>query len=140
MSLFSTLIPGVAASEGPLNFQAQITGSLLHPLLAGSLHYGPGSLTIRPSGAPLTIEPGELRLQGDRLILPHLVFHSGDGTGEITGGANLVNLKFQDVQLVLKATNLLIIQREGSRAVANGQISLKGSWPVLSGRRPPYGQ
>ena len=103
--------------------------SLRHPLLSGYLRYGPGSLTIRPSGAPLAIEPGELRLEGDRLILPHLVFHSGDGNGEISGGARLANLKLQDVQLSLKATNLLIIRREGSQAVASGQVSLKGSWP-----------
>ena len=31
--------------------------------------------------------------------------------------------------LNLVATNLLIIRREGSRAVANGQVSLTGSWP-----------
>ncbi len=33
LSLFSVLIPGVSASEGPMNLQAQITGSLLRPLL-----------------------------------------------------------------------------------------------------------
>ncbi len=129
MSLLAVLIPGVSASEGPLNLQAQVTGSFLHPLFAGTLRYGPGSLTIQPSGAPLAIEAGELRLQGNRLILPRLIFHSGDGTGEITGGASLANLHLQDVQLNLRASNLLIIQRDGSRAVANGQVSLKGSWP-----------
>ena len=129
LALLADLIPGVSAAEGPMKLQAQITGSLRHPLLSGYLRYGPGSLTIRPSGAPLAIEPGELRLEGDRLILPHLVFHSGDGNGEISGGARLANLKLQDVQLSLKAANLLIISREGSQAVASGQVSLNGSWP-----------
>ena len=129
LALLAALIPGVAAGEGPMKLQAQITGSWRQPQLSGYLRYGPGSLTIRPSGAPLAIEPGELRLEGDRLILPHLVFHSGDGSGEISGGARLTNLKLQDVHLTLKAINLLIIQREGSQAAATGQVSLQGSWP-----------
>ena len=129
LSLFSALIPGVSASEGPMNLQVQASGSVRRPLLAGSLRYGPGSLTIRQSGAPLTIEPGEIRLEADRLIVPRFVFRSGDGQGEITGGASLAGLKLQDVRLNLVATDLLIIRREGSRAVANGKVSLTGSWP-----------
>ncbi len=129
LSLFATLIPGVSASEGPMNLQVQASGSLRRPLFAGALRYGPGSLTIRESGAPLAIEPGEIRLEGDRLIAPHFIFRSGDGQGEVTGGAKLEGLKLQEVQLNLVATDLLIIRREGSRAVANGRVSLTGSWP-----------
>ncbi|MBM4288785.1 MAG: hypothetical protein FJ135_11710 [Deltaproteobacteria bacterium] len=131
LSLFSVLIPGVAASEGPLALQVQVGGSMLHPSFSGALRYGAGTLTIRESGAPLALVPGEIHLEGTRLLVPRLVFHSGDGQGEITGGASLEGLRLQDVQLSLVARDLLAIRREGSRAVAHGQVGLTGSWPAF---------
>ena len=129
MALFPQLIPLLAGGEGGMDLQVQVSGSLRQPLLTGALHYGPGSLTIRESGAPFALEPGEIRLEGDRLIIGRLSFHSGEGGGEITGGAKLAGLRLTDVQLTLRAANLLAIRRAGSWAVANGQVTLTGSWP-----------
>lgn len=129
LGLFQQLIPQVAAAEGPLELQAQLAGSLRQPLFTGGLRYGPGSLTIQESGAPFALEPGEIRLEGDRLVIRRLQFQSGDGRGEITGGARLPGFRLQDVQLTLSAHNLLAIRRVGSWAVANGQVKLSGSWP-----------
>ncbi len=136
LGLFQQLIPQVAAAEGPLDLQTQITGSLRQPHFTGGLRYGPGSLTIQESGAPFALEPGEIRLEGDRLVIRRLHFQSGDGRGEIAGGARLPGFRLQDVQLTLTAHNLLAIRRVGSWAVANGQVKLSGSWPdfQMSGR------
>ncbi len=129
LALFPQLIPPLASGEGPMELQAQITGSLLRPLFSGALRYGPGSLTIRESGAPFALEPGEIRLAGDQFVIGRLHFQSGEGRGEITGGAKLTGLRLEDVQLTLTATNLMAIRRAGSWAVANGQATLTGSWP-----------
>ncbi|MGQ9920978.1 MAG: translocation/assembly module TamB domain-containing protein [Desulfobacca sp.] len=129
MALLPQLIPPLADATGPLELQAQVSGSLRQPWLAGTLRYGPGSLIIRESGAPLSLEPGEIRLEGDRLIIGRLACRSGEGSADITGGAKLAGLRLADVHLTLKATDLLAIRRAGSWAVANGQASLTGTWP-----------
>ncbi len=131
LSLLSLLIPGVSAADGPLNLQVQASGSVLRPSLRGALHWGPSSLTISHSGAPLALEPGELLLEGDRLLLPKLLFHSGDGQGVVKGNARLDGLLLQGVQTNLQMKDVLIIKKEGSTAVADGQVSLSGSWPAF---------
>ncbi len=129
LALLPQLIPPLAAGEGAVDLQAQISGSLRQPLLSGALRYGPGSLTIRESGAPFALGPGEIRLAGDQLVISRLHFRSGEGQGEITGGAKLTGLRLTDVHLTLTAANLLAIQRAGSWAVANGRATLTGTWP-----------
>ncbi len=131
LALFSQLIPQVSVGEGPMDLQVTVSGSLRQPVFQGALRYGPGTLTIRESGAPLALEEGEIRLAGNRLTVGRLVFQSGQGRGEITGGAELRGLHLTEVQLVLQAMNLLAIRRAGSWAVANGQVQLSGTWPAF---------
>lgn len=129
LALFPQLIPSLSGGDGPMELKAQVSGSFRRPLYAGALRYGPGSLTIRESGAPFALDPGEIRLEGDRLIIGRLHFQSGEGRGEITGGARVPRFRLEDVNLTLTAANLLAIRRAGSWAVANGQATLTGSWP-----------
>ncbi|MBW1986067.1 MAG: translocation/assembly module TamB [Deltaproteobacteria bacterium] len=131
LAMVSDLIPAVEAAQSGLEVQAQLTGSLKNPHIAGKVKWGSGFLKLREAGVPYDLAAGELHLDQEKVTLPRLVLHSGEGRASLSGTMTLVGLEPRAVDYRLQSTNFLALNRAGSRAVANGQINLSGTWPHL---------
>ncbi|MDD3581319.1 MAG: translocation/assembly module TamB domain-containing protein [Desulfobacca sp.] len=132
LAYLAGLTTAVEAAQSDLDIQAQITGSLKNPQLAGKVKWGPGFFKLQEAGVPYDLAPGELRLEQEKISLPGLKLTSGAGQASLSGTMTLAGLQPQTVNGRLEATNFLALKRAGSRAVAHSQINLTGTWPKLA--------
>jgi translocation and assembly module TamB len=87
-----------------------------------------GSLKLFHAGTPYSLAPGEIRLQGDRIVIPGLVLQS-DGTIRLSGEIGLAG--GPQAKARLQADNFLAIDRGGNEVWTNGYIDLKGPLSAL---------
>jgi translocation and assembly module TamB len=92
-----------------------------------------GALKLHQAGTPYVLAPGEIRLQGDKIVIPGLVIQS-NGTIRLSG--EIVLAGALQAQARVQADNFLLIDRGGNEVWTNGFIDLKGPFSglVASGR------
>jgi len=143
LGVLAALSPQVSAAQSPVSAKVRVHGTVAEPEVRGNLTWGPGSLTLKVAGAPYTLEPGELRLEGQRIILPRLTLHSGDGQATLGGSLGLAALPVVSGTLRLDLTNFLALDRAEARAVLGGhadlglapdQLSLTGRFSLHKGQ------
>uniref|UniRef100_A0A7C3V3C4 Translocation and assembly module TamB C-terminal domain-containing protein n=1 Tax=Desulfobacca acetoxidans TaxID=60893 RepID=A0A7C3V3C4_9BACT len=129
LSLLPSLVPDVESAQGPVNLQVRIAGTINEPRVSGQVAWGAGLLKLRFAGADYLVQPGEIRLQGNRLTLPQLTLAS-EGTVTLTGDVSLAGLK-PEVKARLQVNNFKAIDKLGSKAYLDGGIKIDGHWPDL---------
>ena len=132
LAYLAGLTTKVEDAQGDLDIQAQITGSLKNPQLAGKVKWGAGFFKLQEAGVPYDLAPGELRLEAEKISLPGLNLTSGKGQASLNGTMTLAGWEPQTVNGRLEATNFLALKRAGSRAVVHSRINLTGTWPKLA--------
>jgi translocation and assembly module TamB len=135
LSLLTALTPEVQAAEGSVDLSAEWQGPMPRPQVSGQVRWGAGSIKFRQTGALYRLLPGVMRLQGNTLKVPQLVFESG-GTATLTGEIRLAGFFPQDLDLRAHLENFKAVARAGSEVYGTGTAYLKGpiGAPVLTGR------
>jgi translocation and assembly module TamB len=97
------------------------------------VRWSAGSLTLHQAGTPYRLAPGEIRLQGEKIVIPGLILQS-DGAIRLSGDILLTGAFH--TQLRVQADNFLLLDRGGNEAWTNGHLDLKGPLAALvaSGR------
>jgi translocation and assembly module TamB len=133
LSLLTSISKEVQTAAGPMDLEVEARGNPHQPQVSGYVRWRAGSLKLRQAGTPYVLAPGEIRLQGDKIVLPGLVIQS-DGTIRLSGEILLAGTPQAHAQL--QAENFLLLDRGGNEVWTNGFIDLKGplSALVASGR------
>lgn len=131
LSMLPPLTREVEAAQGPFTLKARIEGSGSEPRISGRVSWGEGFFRLRQTGATYQLQPGEVRLQGDRLSLPQLTLQS-EGTATLTADINLKDFSPTEVRARLQLNNFKAIDKHGSKAFVNGAVTLDGRYPNLA--------
>jgi hypothetical protein len=133
LSLLTTLSQEVQSAEAPLDLVAEARGNPHHPKITGYVRWRAGSLKLFHAGTLYRLAPGEIRLQGEKIVIPGLIFQS-NGTVRLSGEILLAGAPQAHAQV--QAENFLLIDRGGNEVWTNGAINLKGPLEalVVSGR------
>jgi translocation and assembly module TamB len=133
LSMLPSLSREVEAAQAPFKLKARIEGSVAQPRVNGRVSWGAGFIKLRQTGATYHIQPGELRLQNERLALPQLTLQSA-GTAIMTADIDLRDFSPTEVRARLQFDNFQAIDKLGSEAFVNGTINLDGQYPNLAVR------
>jgi translocation and assembly module TamB len=128
LSLLTSVGKEVQAAQGPMDLLMEARGNPHQPRISGHVRYGAGSLKFRQAGTPYFLSPGEIRLQGDKIVIPGLVIQS-DGTMRLSG--QIVLAGAPSAQVRLQTDNFLLLDRGGNEVWTNGFIDLKGPFSAL---------
>jgi hypothetical protein len=128
LSLLTSLSKEVQTAEGPLDLVAEARGNPHQPRVSGYVRWRAGSLKLFHAGTPYRLAPGEIRLQGERIVIPDLVLQS-DGTIRLSGEILLAAIP--RAQARVQAENFLLIDRGGNEMWTQGYIDLKGPLSAL---------
>jgi translocation and assembly module TamB len=124
----TSISPEVQSAEGSLDLAAEARGNPHHPKVSGYLRWRAGSLKLLHAGTPYRLAPGEIRLLGERIVIPGLILQS-DGTIRLSGEILLTGTP--QTQARVQAENFLLIDRGGNEVWTNGFINLKGPLEAL---------
>jgi hypothetical protein len=128
LSLLTSISKEVQTAEGPLDLVAEARGNPHQPRVSGYVRWRAGSLKLLHAGTPYRLAPGEIRLQGERIVIPGLVIQS-DGTIRLSGEILLAGAP--QAQARVQVENFLLIDRGGNEVWTNGFIDLKGPLSAL---------
>jgi len=135
LALLTALTPEVQSAGGSLSIAAQWQGNPEHPRVSGKIRWGEGKLQFRQAGKPFRLLPGEVALQGDKLVFPDIALESG-GVAHISGAITLAGFRPRRFEARTQLQDFSVLARGGSEAAASGNLYLSGpaSAPVLKGR------
>ena len=128
LSLLTSVSKEVQTAEGPIDLLVDARGNPHHPRVSGYVRWSAGSLRLHQAGTPYVLSPGEIRLQGDKIVIPGLVIQS-DGTMRLSGEIVLAGVP--SAQARLQTDNFLLLDRGGNEVWTNGFIDLKGPLSAL---------
>ncbi|MDP2044927.1 MAG: hypothetical protein Q8L00_01815, partial [Deltaproteobacteria bacterium] len=128
LSLLTSVSKEVQAAEGPVDLVVEARGNPHHPRVSGYVRWSAGTLKVHQAGTPYVLSPGEIRLQGDKIVIPGVVVKS-DGTMRLAG--EIVLAGDSQTQVRLQTDNFLVLDRGGNEVWTNGFIDLKGPLSAL---------
>ena len=128
LSLLTSVSKEVQTAEGPIDLVVEARGNSHQPRVSGYVRWRAGSLKLHQAGTPYVLSPGEIRLQGDKIVIPGLVIQS-DGTMRLSG--EIVLAGTPSAQARLQTDNFLLLDRGGDGVWTNGFIDLKGPLSAL---------
>jgi translocation and assembly module TamB len=123
----------VESAAGPVDLSVEARGNPRQPRVSGYVRWSAGSVLVHQAGTPYRLVPGEIRLQGDKIVIPGLVVQS-DGTMRLSGEVDLAGTP--QAWARLQADNFQVLYRGGNKVWTNGMINLRGplSALVVNGR------
>ncbi|OGP72326.1 MAG: hypothetical protein A2Z73_02635 [Deltaproteobacteria bacterium RBG_13_60_28] len=135
LALLTALTPEVQSAEGLISLAAQWQGNPDHPRVSGKIRWGEGKLLFRQAGKPFRLLPGEVTLQGEKLVIPDIALESG-GVAHISGAVTLAGFRPRRFEARVQLQDFEGLARGGSEATASGNLYLSGpaSAPLLKGR------
>jgi translocation and assembly module TamB len=128
LSLLTSLSKEVESAEGPVDLSVEARGNPRQPRVSGYVRWSAGSVLVHQAGTPYRLVPGEIRLQGDKIVIPGLVVQS-DGTMRLSGEVDLAGTP--QAQARLQVDNFQLLYRGGNQVWTNGFINLKGPLSAL---------
>ncbi|MFZ2087995.1 MAG: translocation/assembly module TamB domain-containing protein [Desulfobaccales bacterium] len=131
LSLLPSFSNTVESAQGVVNLLAKIEGSPKQPQVSGQVSWGPSAIKLRPTGATYQLQPGEIRLQENRLTIPPLTLQN-EGTLTLTGNITLAGFLPDEVRARVQADNFKALDKPGLNAFLSGVLNLDGRWPDLA--------
>ena len=128
LSLLTIISKEVQTAEGPLDLMVEARGNPRQPRITGYLRWSAGTLQLRQAGTPYRIVPGEIRLLGDKIVIPGLILQS-DGTLRLSG--EIVLAGPIRVKTRVQADNFQLLNRGGNDLWTNGAIDVNGPLAAL---------
>jgi autotransporter translocation and assembly factor TamB len=123
LSLLTSLSQEVKTAEGPIDLAVEARGNPYQPRVSGYVRWTAGSLVLHKAGTPYQLAPGEIRLQGEKIVIPGLVLQS-DGSLVLSGEIILAGVP--QAQARVQADNFRLLDRGGNELWTNGLINLNG--------------
>ncbi|HSX80381.1 MAG TPA: translocation/assembly module TamB domain-containing protein [Candidatus Saccharimonadia bacterium] len=120
-------IPAVAQSAGTLHLDLRLTGTLQHPQVSGTLRVNDGALQLTTTGVRYKDIQVQLVCTGNRLELAQAHAQSGEGTLDLTGGAESVGLTLRRLNLDLQMQQFTLMHTPALEAVVSAAVALRGS-------------
>lgn len=128
LSLLTAVTKELQTADGALDMLVEAKGNPRRPQVSGYLRWGAGSLQLRQAGTPYHLVPGDIRLQGDKIVIPGLILKS-DGTLRLSGEILLADLP--RVRTRLQADHFQLLNRGGNDLWTDGAIDLGGPLTAL---------
>lgn len=128
LSLLTVIAKEVQTAEGSLDMLVEARGNPRQPRVSGFLRWNAGTLQLRQAGTQYRLVPGEIRLQGDKIVIPGLILES-DGTLRLSG--EIVLAGPIRVQTRVQAENFQLLNRGGNDLWTNGAIEVNGPLTAL---------
>ncbi len=128
LSMLTSVSQEVQTAEGPIDLVVEAKGNPYQPRVSGYVRWSTGALQLHQAGTPYHLDPGEIRLQGDKIVVPGLVIQN-DGTLRLSG--EIVLAGTPHAQARLQADNFQALDRGGNALWANGFVDLKGPLSAL---------
>ncbi len=128
LSLLTAVSKAVQTAQGSLDLVVEARGNPYQPQVSGHLRWRAGSVQLHDAGTPYRLLPGEIRLQGDKIVIPGLVIQS-DGTLRLSG--EIVLAGPPHAQARVQADNFQLLYRGGNELWTNGFINLQGPLSAL---------
>jgi autotransporter translocation and assembly factor TamB len=125
LALIAALSPEIQAAESPLTILLEARGNPRQPRVAGQIRWGAGSLQLRQAGTPYKLDPGEIRLTGDKVAIPEIRFTS-DGTLKLSGELSLAAPQGPQLEGRAQFNNFLVLNRGGNALWENGLVDIRG--------------
>ncbi|MCL4501199.1 MAG: translocation/assembly module TamB domain-containing protein, partial [Deltaproteobacteria bacterium] len=131
LSLLKTLTPEIQSAEGQVDMMVSAKGDPHRPQLTGSIRWGAGSVQPRQAGLVYRLNPGEARLQGDKIVIPAITMES-QGTITVSGNLNLKGASAVETRL----QGFQVMSRGGNQIWLDGEVYVSGpvSHLVVKGR------
>jgi autotransporter translocation and assembly factor TamB len=135
LKLLEPFIPAISEANVPLALVVQANGNYRQPDIEAHISWQQGSITLQQAGIPYTVSAGTLDWHAEKLSLPQLTLESGGGTIVLTANADFKGYTPQRVTARASINDFKVLERLGSEAWLNGNITLNGppSALVLSG-------
>lgn len=131
LALLAGLSKEVEQAQGAVRLQANLEGTISQPRVSGQVSWDAGAIKLRSTGATYQLQPGKIRLQGNRLTIPQLVLLS-EGTATLSGEISLAGFRPDEVRTRVQVDNFKVIDKLGSQALISGFLNLDGRWPDLA--------
>lgn len=128
LSLLTIISNDVQRAEGSLDVMVEARGNPHQPKVSGYLRWSAGTLQLRQAGTPYRLVAGEIRLQGDKIVIPGLILES-DGTLRLSG--EIVLAGPVRVQARVQAENFQLLNRGGNDIWTNGAVDVGGPLTAL---------
>lgn len=103
-----------------------IRGTLRNPQTVGALALDLGSFGIAPLGVVVRDIRGNLRMQGDTIVVDSIIGRSGGGTVRVAGGLGVEKLTQPSFDLELLALDARVLNNETGRIRADASIHVEG--------------
>ncbi len=120
-------IPAVVQSTGTLHLDLSLAGTLQHPQVYGTLRVDDGTVQLTTTGVRYKDIQVHLVCTGNRVEFVQAHAQSGEGTLDLTGGAESVGLTLQRLNLDLQMQRFTLMHTPTLEAVVSAAVALRGS-------------
>ena len=103
-----------------------VRGTMRNPQTVGALALDLGSFGIAPLGVVVRDIRGNLRMQGDTIVVDSIIGRSGGGTVRLAGGLGVETLTAPSFDLELLALDARVLNNETGRIRADASIHVEG--------------
>ena len=137
LSLLGAVIPGLTDLAGPVDIRVDITGTSENPRFAGQATLQGGRLTIPATDVTYSDIRGRVAFDNDRIAIEELTGTDGArGRFEIGGTVEMENLRLGQLDLIMRATDLQVMDQTRQDVQVHGSIAVTGTTdrPEITGR------
>ncbi len=131
LKLLEPFIPAISEANVPFTLVVQVKGNWRQPDIEAHIRWQQGTITLRQAGIPYTISAGTLDWHGGKLSLPQLTLESGGGTIVLTASADFAGFTPQRVTAQASINDFKVLERLGSEAWLNGNVTVNGPLSAL---------
>lgn len=135
LSILPLLTKEVAWAAGETRGELTVAGTLVQPLLYGSLAVRDGTVKLKSLADPVQKVGVDIQFEGDKISIKTFDGRLGGGTFRLSGSAAIQGLALADYRMVL-ALDKLAINHKYFKGPVDGTLTINssGGRPVLSGR------
>jgi uncharacterized protein YjbI with pentapeptide repeats len=128
LCLVACLSKEITDARSPLDLLVEMRGDPHRPQITGHIRWREGRVQLEHGGTTYQLAAGEIRLQGDKVVIPGIVITS-EGTLRVSGSLELGGPTAARVRA--QADNFLVLNRGGNQIWANGHVDLGGPFNAL---------
>ena len=131
LKLLEPFVPALADANVPIALVVQVKGNWRQPDIEAHSRWQQGTITLREAGIPYTVSAGTLDWHAGKLSLPQLTLESGGGTVVLTANADFMGFTPQRVTARASLNDFKVLERLGSEAWLNGNVTVNGPLSTL---------
>ena len=131
LKLLEPFIPTISNANVPMALVVQAKGNWRQPDIEAHSRWQRGTIILREAGIPYIVEAGTLDWRAGKLSLPQLTLESGGGTVVLTANGDFTGFTPQRVTAAASINDFKVLERLGSEAWLNGNVTVNGPLSAL---------